>query len=797
MATLDQLKAALINADKAGDTAAAQALAAEIRRQQTAAPTQPVATTPQPEQPGFLARAADIVTGNLRETEQTQTLPDWTEMPEMNDIFSMAGWKTGLGTLMSSPDEAVQVIQANFPGVQIGKDEKGNYLLTSQNGQTYALKPGFRIGDIPRAGAAIAAFTPAGRATSMLGAGAASAGTQAVIEGTQAAAGGEFSPREVMTSGVLGAAVPAVTQMVGRMRQPLAQATGQADTPIMMQGVQAADNVPPTVAETDNVASAAPAISPSQSYAQSPQPIVAAPSVMAPPAQQVTREQFGEIANKAAKGGIGSQKAKEDLARLAQINPEVKKAAEEVGIDLPIDLMSDSRLLTEQVALSRYIKGSPQSVEWKSFIEGARTKADDVMAKIDASPDIASVSESVRQALGKTRTELETASRKIYDAVDAAVPKQSKVNLGRTQQTISEVISEVGEANLTGAERRLYQLASDPNTTYGALLREKSMIGKALQSADSANPYGSVETATLKRLYGALADDQLEVVGAVAGQEARDNLRYANQLVAKRKGLEQRIVNAYGKEGEGSIASKLTSAIRTGSKGDITQLNKVIKTVPEPLRKEALTSAMMAQARTPRGDFSFGAFESMYQGLRKNGPVYAAIEKEIGKESAELLRSLYVVSKRINIAESAISKTGSDTAATLMNQYAAQGFIGKLLEGTVGRAAVSGAPVIRKVPIIGADLAEAAVKATTTNKPEQIIAASKFITSPDFASLVEDIAKRGAEKAAQSNNVRKVATSPQFAAWANRAGLPRGIRVREQWIRDSILASKQFNQEQE
>lgn len=721
------------------------------------------------EQPGIFARAADIVTGNLRETEQTQTMPDWTEMPEMNDIFSMAGWKTGLGTLMSSPDEAVQVIKANYPNVQVGKDEKGNYLLTSQDGQTYSLKPGFRIGDIPRAAASLAAFTPAGRVTSIAGAGAAAAGTQAVIEGTQSATGGEFNPTEVVTSGVLGAAMPAVTKLVQNIRQPIAQAAGQADTPIMMQGVQAADSVPPTVA--------------------APAPTVAPVAPAPRPPTEVTREQFGEIATKAAKGGIGSQKAKEDLARLAQINPEAKKAAETVGIDLPLDLMSDSRLLTEQVALSRYIKGSPQSTEWKTFIEGARSKADDVMAKIDASPDIASVSESVRQSLGKTRTELETAARKIYDAVDAAVPKQANVNLESTQQTISEVISEVGEANLTSAEKRLYKLASDPNTTYGALLREKSMIGKALQSADSANPYGSVETATLKRLYGALADDQLENVGAVAGKEARDNLRYANQLVAKRKGLEQRIVNAYGKEGEGSIASKLTSAIRTGSKGDIAQLNKVIKTVPEPLRKEALTSAMMAQARTPRGDFSFGAFESMYQGLRKNGPVYASIEKEIGKESAELLRSLYVVSKRINTAENAISKTGSDTAATLINQYAAQGLVGKILEGTAGRAAVSSAPVIRKVPIVGADLAQAAINAATTNKQESVIAASKFMTSPDFAQLVEDVAKRGAEKAAQSNNVRKVAISPSFAAYANRVGLPKGIRVREEWIRSAILAA--------
>ena len=765
MATMEQLKQALINADKAGDTAAAQKLAAAIRERQampTASPTAPAAA--QPEQPGLLARAADIFTGNLRETEQTQTLPDWASMPEMNQLTSPETWKAALGTLMSGPDETAQVLKANFPNMEVQQDAKGNYLFRSpSNGQWYAYKPGFQLSDVPRAGAAVAAFTPAGRATSIAGAGAASAGTQAAIEASQAAAGGEFSPAEVATSGITGAAMPAVTKLVNSLRAPVAQAVGQqADTPIMMQGV-------------DNVPQAAPK-----------------PAAPVPPAAQVTDEQFGLLARKASSGGVGSVKAKEELAKLANINPEAKAAAERLGIDLPADVLSDARQLQEAVGLSRALKGTEQSAQWAQTIEQARQKADDALAQLDASPDIATVSETIKQSLGKTRADLESSAKKIYEQVDAVVPKQTTVNLGRTQKVISDIISEVGEANLSAAERRLYQLASNQKTTYGAMLREKSHIGKAMEFANAANPYGSVETGTLKRLYGALAEDQLDVVGTAVGNEARDNLRYANQLTAKRKGLEQRIVKAFGKEGEGSISTKLTAAIRTGAKGDITQLNKVIKTVPEPLRKEALASALMAHARTTRGDFSFGAFESMYQGLRKNAPVYAAVAKEIGPESEELLRSLYVVSRRINAAEAMIPKTGLGNQA-LLNSMAAQGTISKILE-KVGAGAV--APAARVVPGVGGMLADAATNAIKYDGKEKVLAAGKFLTSPDFTQLIEDVAKRGAEKAAQSKAVRKTAISPAFAAYANRVGLPKGITVREQWIRDAILASKQFNEEQ-
>src|SRR5690606_4208610 len=99
-------------------------------------------------------------TGNLRATETTESLPDWATMPELNQM-SWASAKTGVGTILSNPEETAQIIQANFPEAQVRQDEKGNYIIRSSiDGNEYAIKPGFRVSDIPRALAALGAFTP-------------------------------------------------------------------------------------------------------------------------------------------------------------------------------------------------------------------------------------------------------------------------------------------------------------------------------------------------------------------------------------------------------------------------------------------------------------------------------------------------------------------------------------------------------------------------------------------------------------------------------------------------------------
>ena len=187
---------------------------------------------------GIVEGAIESVTGSDRSTPEVEAAADWTTMPELNEL-SIAGARTGIGTMFTSPEESVAIIKANYPGVEVRQDSKGNYILRSQDGKDYGIKPGFRWSDVPRAVGGILAFTPAGRAATFTGAALKSGATQAAIEGTEFAAGGEFNaqpilmataagPAEKIVGDVLSTALPAVTskikQLTGRPEVPLGAA---------------------------------------------------------------------------------------------------------------------------------------------------------------------------------------------------------------------------------------------------------------------------------------------------------------------------------------------------------------------------------------------------------------------------------------------------------------------------------------------------------------------------------------------------------------------------------------------
>jgi hypothetical protein len=184
---------------------------------------------------GLIEGAIETVTGSERSTPEIEATADWTTMPELNEL-SIAGARTGIGTMFTSPEESVAIIKANYPGVEVRQDEKGNYILRSQDGKDYGIKPGFRWSDVPRAIGGIAAFTPAGRAATFTSAALKSGATQAGIEATEFAAGGEFNaqpilmataagPAEKVVGDVISAALPAVTSRIRQL-------TGQPEIPL-------------------------------------------------------------------------------------------------------------------------------------------------------------------------------------------------------------------------------------------------------------------------------------------------------------------------------------------------------------------------------------------------------------------------------------------------------------------------------------------------------------------------------------------------------------------------------------
>lgn len=755
----------------------------------------------EPQKMGFFESVGEMVTGSRRATPETQALPEWTGMPELNQL-SVASLKSALGTLVSNPQETVQILKANFPGIEARQDAKGNFILKSSVDQKeYAIPPGFSVGDIPRALGGLLAFTPAGRATTLPGAVAAGAGTQAVIEATQAGTGGRFDTGEVVTAGAAGGAGQVV------------QRAAQAAAPVVKRAVQRATGRPVTPAP------AAPAVAPAPAPAArieptlEPMPAPAAPTAPAAPAgapigtamapeaapmAQVATEAFeevGDLVRKASGSGPGSAAAKAKLADVAQVNPDARAAAERLGMDLPFDVFSDNPQVRAAVGLTRSVAGGEAEAAWVNTVRTAIGKADDVVQQFDAAfiegrPAPGATSQRILDSLNTTRTQLFNDADVIYKRVDATIPKTATVQFPRLTQTLDDVLAEVGEKGLSAQEKKLYELATDHAVTYGRLLREKNLIGQAMAGKES--PYGNMAAGDLKRLYGALAEDQLTNVGQIGGDALRQELRAANLLTAKRKAMENRIVGAFGKESDGSVATLMQSAIKSAAKGDAAQFNKLIKVVPPELRKETIATALASVASSGRaaqdGAFGFAEFAKTYRGLRANPPVYKQVIEVLGKDADPVLRDLFEISRRITDARAQVLTTGKANQA-LVEAMKAEGLIGKVMQSTTAQRVVTGAA--SAIPG-GGFVAPDIVQFMSKGNADAVKAAGKLFASDDFQKLAIEAATKTEPSQAV---LRRTAASKAFADFANAAKLPQSLDARVQWLQSAVQTGRQFDQE--
>ena len=370
----------------------------------------------------------------------------------------------------------------------------------------------------------------------------------------------------------------------------------------------------------------------------------------------------------------------------------------------------------------------------------------------------------------------------------AAAAKGPPVDLVNSRRLINSVVSDLGNdvSKLTPLEKELREMSSPGRelpVTYTALMRMKADVGQALQK--SAGPYKDVDSAILKRLYGALSEDQLAHAQKVGGDTLRADLRLGNQLVAKRKALEDRIVSLFGDERDGSISRKLLATIQGGAKGDVTGFNRVIRSIPEDLRKKAVASAIAAAAREEKTNgFGFSKYVNLYQGLRRNSEVYKTVVQTLGPDSDKFLRDLYEVSKRITEARAQVLTTGKANQA-LVQGLMAEGLVEGVMRSTLGRQTVMGAATA--VGGVAAGPAAGAASAMLANSLSQarkstLNAAGDLFASPEWQQLVINVSTNQNVNQKIYNAAKN---SGAFKKWAREAG----ITDPDQWLRSTISST--------
>jgi len=537
---------------------------------------------------------------------------------------------------------------------------------------------------------------------------------------------------------------------------------------------------------------------------------------MAPKTEATSQIDTNEILNLARKAnsfGVGATSAKQQLAEMAQINPQAKQAAENIGVDLPVDVFSDNPQVRSALGLTRAQVASEAEASWQNTARKFIERADDISKEYDATfvegrPSTGVVSEKVLENLKQTRLELDQAAKVTYDKIEQSMPKSTEVSLDTLRKVLSEVEQNVGAEGLQAQEKGLKSLLGGKKIkkglksrlgkkkiTYARLMREKQAIGDALQRKQNA--YSNMAEADLKRLYGALAEDQLNNVERTLGKETRDELRTANLLTTKRKALEKRIVGAFGTEKDGSIAQKMQTAILTGSKGDIANFNKLMKVVPEDLQKEtiatALASVTSGKAAGIAGakEVSFSPFEftKVYRGLRANKPMWDKITKTMGTDWERTMSDLYSTSRRVSDAIGRIPTTGK------ANQILAQGSIdslmSRIISSRISQAVVSESA--GKIPGLGLAV-PSIVDAMRNTKNSGFQSASTFLSSPEFEKMAIEIAKTGRIPSEQS--LKKIATNKSFIDYVKGINIENSIGARVGFLQAAIQSSLPKESEQ-
>lgn len=516
----------------------------------------------------------------------------------------------------------------------------------------------------------------------------------------------------------------------------------------------------------------------------SPEP-TAGPATAAAAVDEDAR--IGELIRKGASFGVGGRRARDELARLAVANPEVKAAADRLGIELPVDVLSDVRQIREAIGMTRSIGGSEAKRTWSDNLIDITEKADKAITDLAGATDLSTVSSSVLNSLDKTRSQLLGEAQRIYKDVEAVVPPGTVFQPNNIVIALNKTIGDLGGIEgMTDAERKLFKLVTNPDqeVTYLRLMREKDQIRRARDGDIRDNPYGSIDQRSLNTMYDALVADQLANAERIGGVDLRKNLELANSLYRQQSELGDKIVLGFGKEKNGSISQKLRTAVTSGKKGDISGLNTILQIIPKDLRKEAVLSAIREVATSTQGGergFGFSQYTDFYSSMRRNPVVYKEIVKNIGPEAESVLRDLYEVSRRVTDARANVISTGKANQP-LYGAMVAEGLIGNVFSSTAGKRAVravgsGGGALIGGAP--GAMLGDAITDAITSGSPDRLRDAGRLFTSDAFKDLVE----KAATNTVTEKSKNRLLADPAFRKWAVTVGVG-DPRI---WINTALL----------
>lgn len=474
----------------------------------------------------------------------------------------------------------------------------------------------------------------------------------------------------------------------------------------------------------------------------------------------------------------------------ANVTPQVYRAAEEVRPDQNVLDAAERVGVRDQLLPSHYSKNptyraieqglksipaSQLAAQEASAIGTLAQKADDLIAEAGGTQNKVALSERFKSESSKAIDELTRRSDAIYSDISSSISPRTTATADETISLLNSKAADLGGLeNLSSAERTVMRrlgmraVTNSDGTitqvppTYALLDNTRKQIGAAISRGEG--PFKDQTTSELKQLYGAITADQ-EKVAAAYGMG--DKWGLAKDLVSQRKGLEDHLVTALGKDLSGTYSSRLTPAIQGLRKGNVQAFDNLMNATPNGLRQEVVASALndiFTLGSRKESQLHIPGFVDWYSGAQRSGAL-SRVTDELPTATAKRLHDLYIVANGIRTAKTSEITTGRIQA--LLDQFDKDGgMVSKLYD--VGKKAAAAEGVTSSIGLPGAGATSVIVSTISRNKTARTVAADRLISSHEFRNAARLMAGAdsarlaGARKAAEQALQR----SQRYQRWA-------------------------------
>lgn len=462
-----------------------------------------------------------------------------------------------------------------------------------------------------------------------------------------------------------------------------------------------------------------------------------------------------------------------DVASIANPDPRFFQAMKELDIKsepLPSFSSRNPEYRGVEMGLSA-IPGSPIAAQGLQFTDELAMKADEIIKQYGGELDKPLASNQFRtkmdETLGQMEDQASDAYRLIGERLDKKVAAQplktmefinneyQDLALGIDDPDVPPVIRDALKS-LSPRQREIDGAVQSVPATYANMDKLRKKIGAALYKKEGQ--FKDAESGLLSRMYSTITEDMDAMAEA---QGLSNEVKAAKSIVAKRKGIEEKLQTLMGKDLKNDVIPAVETAIKGLKSGKIENFRRTMDLVPEQDRQSILMTSMNEAFR---GD-AYGSdrmdakqYAKWHADTLRNPSVRKAFEKYLPQDALQKLDSMNIIAQGIATAMNDRKPTGVVNA--MFNDKSG------ILRNLAGKAAGVAANAATK------GIAGGVVNEIITESTNQAKAAGNLLSDPALAQAIREGVEAGyvsgrAKSARIEAANKKLARSKKYQEWAN------------------------------